>query len=111
MRKLPVFVLAAATALTVAGVPMTAHAATVCVTGTNGTNCYVTSCSGLTTSKNNILNQIRLNKYNGPSCTTGSGCGIGQSCTNNKNCNLGQSCSGNKGCTNGFQGMSIVLRK
>ena len=47
MRKLPLFVLAAATALSIASVPMTAHAATIQVVGGgNGMNGYMTNCSG-----------------------------------------------------------------
>ena len=49
MRKLPLFVLAAATALSIASVPMTAHAATIQVVGGgNGMNGYMTNCSGQT---------------------------------------------------------------
>lgn len=105
MRKLPAFVLAAATALTVAGAPMTAHAASICGTGTNGANCYVTSFNNRNTGKNCGLNQIRFNKYNGQNCFSNNNCGLGQNCNNNNtSCGFGQSCSGN-------QGMSIVLRK
>ncbi|MEY8355882.1 hypothetical protein AALB39_21335 [Lachnospiraceae bacterium 54-53] len=85
MRKLPVFVLAAATALTVAGVPMTAQAATC---PTSGFSSYLTNCSGQTGNINSILNQLGCS--NGTKgATTGSGnCYSGST--------KGASCSGNK---------------
>mgnify|MGYP000125721667 CR=1 FL=1 len=56
MRKLPLFVLAAATALSIASVPMTAHAATFQVVGGgNGMNGYMTNCSGQTGNLANML--------------------------------------------------------
>ncbi len=59
MRKLPLFVLAAATALSIASVPMTAHAATIQVVGGgNGMNGYMTNCSGQTGNLANMLNQL-----------------------------------------------------
>lgn len=53
MKKLPVFVLAAATALTVAGVPMTAQAATC---SRSYSNCYTSNCFGQSSNLNNLLN-------------------------------------------------------
>lgn len=52
MKKLPVFLFAAATALTVAGVPMTAQAATCSRTS----NYYSSNCSTQYGNLNNLLN-------------------------------------------------------
>jgi hypothetical protein len=52
MKKLPVFLFAAATALTVAGVPMTAQAATCSRTTSN---CYTSNCSNQYGNLNSLL--------------------------------------------------------
>lgn len=95
MRKLPVFVLAAATALTVAGVPMTAQAATC---PTSGNSFYLTSCSGQSGNINSLLNLLGCSNGTGTkgaatasgncsqsnrktgSCFTGSGSFSGSDC-------------------------------
>ena len=122
MRKLPLFVLAAATALSIASVPMTAHAATFQVVGGgNGMNGYMTNCGGQTGNLANMLNQLGAgtgsrgslgcglgqNLAGNGSCSYGQGCadngscGYGQGCADNGSCGFGQSCSGNQNCTNG----------
>ena len=59
MRKYPLFVLAAAAAMSIASVPMTAHAAAFQVTGGgNGMSGYMTNCSGQTGNLANMLNQL-----------------------------------------------------
>ncbi len=85
MRKLPVFVLAAAAALTVAGVPMTAQAATTCQSA--GVNSFTTSCNGQNIES--ILNQLGC--FNGNSCLADL-----NSCLNGTKGAADTSCSGNK---------------
>ncbi len=55
MKKLPVFVLAAATAVIASGVPMTAQAATCPV---NVSNCYSSSFCGQSGNINDILSRL-----------------------------------------------------
>ncbi|WP_077611630.1 hypothetical protein [Clostridium sp. Marseille-P2415] len=93
MRKLPVFVLAAATALTVAGVPMTAQAAT-CPLSSN--NFSTSSCFGQSGDINSILS--KLGCKNGTTCITGTNCTKGSNCSGS-NCSSsknGSSCSKTK---------------
>jgi hypothetical protein len=75
MKKLPVFVLAAATVLTVAGVPMTAQAATCSRTYTN---CYTSNCFGQSGDLNSLLscygyksNCLSGNSNSGSNCLNG----------------------------------------
>ena len=103
MRKLPVFVLAAATALTVAGVPMTAQAATCPVSSGNSFN--LSNCFGQSGDINSILSKLGCS--NGTNCFTGSNCSNGSSCTKGATCSGGNcsssknssSCSKTKGAT------------
>lgn len=98
MRKLPVFVLAAATALTVAGVPMTAQAAT-CPTSGNGF--YLTSCSGQSGNINSLLNLLGCSNGTGTKgATTGSG-NCSQSNCLTGNCITGSNCNSGSGCLTG----------
>lgn len=96
MRKLSAFVLAAAAVFTVAGVPMTSHAAVIRVGG-NNTNGYMTSCNGQTGNRNGLLNQMGFNTYNGQNCNSGfkggfsCGNGFGQCRTGNQGCGLNNS--------------------
>ena len=87
MKKLPVFVLAAATAIIASGVPMTAQAATCPV---NVSNCFSSSFCGQSGNINDILNRL--------GCTQ-------EAVSQNKNSN----CSNLKGAftNNGFQCRTI----
>ncbi|WP_312448172.1 hypothetical protein [Lacrimispora sp.] len=97
MRKLPVFVLAAATVLTVAGVPMTAQAAT-CQVSSN--NCYtISNCFGQSGDINSILSKLGCNSGNGNSCSNGTTCTNGSNCTDGSTCTKGATCSGSD-CSN-----------
>lgn len=100
MRKLSAFVLAAAAVFTVAGAPMTSHAAVIRVGG-NNTNGYMTSCNGQTGNRNGLLNQMGFNTYNGQNCNSGFMRGF--SCGNGSSCNNGASCASGQSCSNGFQ--------
>ncbi len=90
MRKLPVFVLAAATALTVAGVPMTAQAATCPVSSGNSFN--LSNCFGQSGDINSILSKLGCS--NGTNCFTGSNCSNGSNYSNGSSCTKGATCSG-----------------
>ena len=123
MRRLPVFVAAAAAVLTISGAPMTAQAATNCPTSGNGfyvlnygSNCSQygdlssilsrlgcnagTGTKGATTSsasgscsKSNCLSG---NCFSGSDCQGGNGCKTGSSCLNGKG-----ACITSSGCSNG----------
>lgn len=97
MRKLPVFVLAAATVLTVAGVPMTAQAATCPTSTSNYTN--LSNCFGQSGDINSILSKLGCNT-NGNSCSNGTTCTNGSNCTTGSTCTKGASCSGSN-CSTG----------
>lgn len=92
MKKLSAFVLAAATILTVAGAPMTSHAAVIRIGG-NNTNGYMTSCNGQARNRNGVLNQMGFNTYNGQNCGNAQNCGggFGQCQTGNQGCGLNNS--------------------
>ncbi len=97
MRKLPVFVLAAATALIAAGAPMTSQAATFQI---GGMNRAMTNCSGQYGNMNisGILGQLGING-NGQSCQNGGNswsCNQGNDCFSNGTCG-GQNCY-DQGC-------------
>ncbi|MBS6759618.1 surface protein [Hungatella hathewayi] len=95
MRKYPLFVLAAAAAMSIASVPMTAHAAAFQVTGGgNGMSGYMTNCSGQTGNLAGIFNQLSATA-NGRG---GLGCGLGQNYTGNGSCDYGQGCGDNGFC-------------
>ena len=69
MRKYPLFVLAAAAAMSIASVPMTAHAAAFQVTGGgNGMSGYMTNCSGQTGNLAGIFNQLSATANGRGSC-------------------------------------------
>ena len=125
MRKYPLFVLAAAAAMSIASVPMTAHAAAFQVTGGgNGMSGYMTNCSGQTGNLAGIFNQLGATANGrgglgfgqdcgdngscgfGQDCGDNGSCGFGQNCGDNGSCGFGQSCSGNQNC-GGNQNMGM----
>ncbi|MDR0925178.1 MAG: surface protein [Hungatella sp.] len=114
MRKLPVFVLAAATVLTVAGVPMTAQAATCPV---SSGNCYtISNCFGQSGDINSILSKLGCG--NGNSCSNGTTCTNGSTCSNGSTGTKGATCSGsncgsskNSSCSSGKNNSSCSKTK
>ncbi|MDR1770598.1 MAG: hypothetical protein LBS02_08180 [Hungatella sp.] len=114
MRKLPVFVLAAATVLTVAGVPMTAQAATCPV---SSVNCYtISNCFGQSGDINSILSKLGCG--NGNSCSNGTTCTNGSTCSNGSTGTKGATCSGsncgssnNSTCSSGKNNSSCSKTK
>ncbi|MDR2022468.1 MAG: hypothetical protein LBQ71_04290 [Hungatella sp.] len=114
MRKLPVFVLAAATVLTVAGVPMTAQAATCPV---SSGNCYtISNCFGQSGDINSILSKLGCG--NGNSCSNGTTCTNGSTCSNGSTGTKGATCSGsncgssnNSTCSSGKNNSSCSKTK
>lgn len=98
MRKLPVFVLAAATALTVAGVPMTAQAATC---PTSGNSFYLTNCSGQTGNIDSLLKLLGCSNGTGTKGATASSGNCSQSNCLTGNCLTGSNCFSGSGCLTG----------
>lgn len=95
MRKLPVFILAAATTMTLA-VPMTAQAAAACPL--TGTNTLTASCNGQNI--NSILS--KLGCFNGNS----NAADLKSCIKNSSDCTNSSSCSGNKNtCSNNASGV------
>ncbi|MDK2967982.1 MULTISPECIES: hypothetical protein [Lacrimispora] len=91
MRKLPAFVLAAATVLTVAGVPMTAQAATC---SRSLPNSYSSNCYGQ--SLNSLLSQYGCNSKNRSNCSNSGQ--KGATYNSRSNCNFGQFSSYFRNC-------------
>ncbi|MDW2800932.1 hypothetical protein RZO55_25530 [Clostridium boliviensis] len=89
MRKLPALVLAAATVLTVAGVPMTAQAATCSRSLPNcysSSDCYNSYCYGQ--SLNSLLSQYGCSNGNSSNCSNSGQ--KGATYNSRSNCNFGQ---------------------
>ena len=100
MRKLPLFIAAAAFTLSLAGAPMTSHAAMVRVGSIgNGVSGYTTNCNF----GQNGMSGLAASLYG--QNTGGKSCGNGQSLLGGVSCGNGQNGFGGVGCGNGQNGL------
>ena len=115
MRKLPLFIAAAAFTLSLAGAPMTSHAAMVRVGSIgNGVSGYTTNCNfgqnGMSGLAASLYGQNTGGKSsgNGQSLLGGVSCGNGQNGFGGANCGNGQNGFGDVSCGNGQNGFGGV---
>lgn len=97
MRKLPLFIAAAAFSLSLVGAPMTSHAAVVRVGGIgNGMSGYTTNCNFGQNGMGGLAASLYGQNAGGFSCGNdqsgfgGANCRNGQSCFNGDSCGISQ---------------------